>query len=179
MSFPFLADKIAGKDLRVVAVEPVSCPTLTKGEFRYDFGDTVGMTPLLNMYTLGHDFVPPGIHAGGLRYHADAPLVCQLYADGLIEARSYGQTAVFEAAITFAKSEGIIPAPESAHAIKAAVDEALQAKEEGKERVVFFNLSGHGHFDLSAYADYLGGKLEDYEYPEEKIKESLAKLPQL
>jgi len=178
-SFPFLADKIAGRDVRVVAVEPISCPTLTKGEFRYDFGDTVGLTPLLKMYTLGHDFVPPGIHAGGLRYHADAPLLCQLYHDRLIDAESYGQTAVFDAAIQFAKCEGIVPAPESSHAIRAAIDEALRAKEEGKERVVFFNLSGHGHFDLSAYADYLAGKLVDYEYPEEKIKESLARLPQV
>jgi tryptophan synthase beta chain len=177
--FPFLADKIAGKDVRVLAVEPISCPTLTKGEYRYDFGDTVGMTPLLKMYTLGHDFVPPGIHAGGLRYHADAPLLCQLYNDRLVEAESYGQTAVFEAAIQFARAEGIVPAPETSHAIKAAIDEALKAKEEGKERVVFFNLSGHGHFDLSAYADYLAGKLVDYEYPEEKIRESLDKLPQI
>ncbi len=177
--FPFLADKIAGKEVRVLAVEPISCPTLTKGEYRYDFGDTVGLTPLLKMYTLGHDFVPPGIHAGGLRYHADAPLLCQLYHDRLVEAESYGQTAVFEAAILFARAEGIVPAPESSHAIKAAIDEALRAKEEGKEKVVFFNLSGHGHFDLSAYADYLGGKLMDYEYPEEKIKESLSRLPQV
>ncbi len=177
--FPFLADKIAGREVRVLAVEPISCPTLTKGEFRYDFGDSVGLTPLLKMYTLGHDFVPPGIHAGGLRYHADAPLLCQLYHDRLIEAESYGQTAVFEAAIQFAKCEGIISAPESSHAIRAAIDEALRAKEEGREKVVFFNLSGHGHFDLSAYADYLAGKLVDYEYPEEKIRESLAKLPKI
>lgn len=177
LSFPFLYDKINGKDLRVVAVEPASCPTLTKGEFRYDFGDTVGLTPLLKMYTLGHDFVPPGIHAGGLRYHGDAPLVCQLYHDGLIEATAYPQTAVFEAALLFARSEGIIPAPESSHAIKAAIDEALKAKEEAKEKVILFNLSGHGNFDLQAYADYLEGKLHDYEYPEEKVKEALAKLP--
>jgi tryptophan synthase beta chain len=177
VSFPFLYDKIHGKDLRVVAVEPISCPTLTKGEFRYDFGDTAGLTPFLMMYTLGHDFVPPGIHAGGLRYHADAPLVCQLYHDRLIEAVSYGQTVVFDAAISFAKTEGIIPAPESAHAIRAAMDEAIRCKEEGKQRTIFFNLSGHGNFDLTAYADFLGGKLEDYEYPVEKIKEALAKLP--
>ncbi|MEJ2325057.1 MAG: TrpB-like pyridoxal phosphate-dependent enzyme, partial [Nitrospirota bacterium] len=129
--FPFLADKIAGKDVRVLAVEPISCPTLTKGEYRYDFGDTVGMTPLLKMYTLGHDFVPPGIHAGGLRDHADAPLLCQLYNDRLVEAESYGQTAVFAAAILFARTKGIVPAPESSHAIKATIDEALRAKEEG------------------------------------------------
>ncbi len=179
VSFPFLYDKIHGKDLRVIAVEPISCPTLTKGEFRYDFGDTAGLTPFLMMYTLGHDFVPPGIHAGGLRYHADAPLVCQLYHDRLIEAVSYGQTVVFDAAIRFAKSEGIIPAPESSHAIRAAIDEAIRCKEEGVQRTIFFNLSGHGNFDLSAYADFLAGKLEDYEYPDEKIREALAKLPRI
>jgi len=177
VSFPFLHDKINGKELRVIAVEPASCPTLTKGEFRYDFGDTAGLTPLLMMYTLGHDFIPPGIHAGGLRYHADAPLVCQLYHDGLIEARSYHQTAVFEAAIQFAKAEGIIPAPETAHAIKAVIDEANLCKEEGREKTILFNLSGHGILDLQAYADYLEGKLEDYEYPEEKIREALSRLP--
>ncbi len=177
ISFPFLQDKINGKELRVIAVEPISCPTLTKGEFRYDYGDTAGLTPFLNMYTLGHDFIPPGIHAGGLRYHGDAPLVSQLYHDGLIEAKAYGQIAVFEAAILFARTEGIIPAPESSHAIRAVIDEAINAKEEGKERVILFNLSGHGYFDLGAYEDYLRGKLVDYEYPEEKIKESLSKLP--
>ncbi len=176
-AFPFLQDKIAGKDLRAIAVEPASCPTLTKGEFRYDFGDTIGMTPLMQMYTLGHDFVPPGIHAGGLRYHADSPLVCQLYKDEIIEAVSYHQLACFEAAVTFAKSEGIIPAPESSHAIRSAIDEAMRAKEEGKEKTIFFNLSGHGYLDLSAYDDYHNGRLTDYEYPEEKIKEALAKLP--
>jgi tryptophan synthase beta chain len=177
VSFPFLLDKIHGKDVRVIAVEPISCPTLTRGEFRYDFGDTAGLTPLMMMYTLGHDFMPPGIHAGGLRYHADAPLLCQLYHDRLIDAVAYGQTAVFEAAITFAKAEGIIPAPETSHAIRAAIDEAVRCKEEGKERTIFFNLSGHGYLDLAAYADYLSGKLEDYAYPDDKIKESLAKLP--
>jgi len=177
VSFPFLRDKINGKELRVLAVEPISCPTLTKGEFRYDFGDTAGLTPLLMMYTLGHDFVPPGIHAGGLRYHADAPLLCQLYNDRLIDAVAYGQTAVFDAAIAFARTEGIIPAPETAHAIRAVIDEALLCKEEGKEKTIFFNLSGHGYLDLAAYADYLAGKLEDYEYPDEKIRESLARLP--
>ncbi|GBD99268.1 tryptophan synthase beta chain [bacterium BMS3Abin07] len=176
-SFPFIHDKINGKDLRVVAVEPQSCPTLTKGEFRYDFGDTAGLTPLQMMYTLGHDFVPPGIHAGGLRYHADAPLMCQLYHDGIVEAVSYGQTRVFEAALQFANTEGIIPAPETAHAIRGAIDEAIKAREEGKEKTIFFNLSGHGYLDLQAYADYLDGKLTDYAYPEEKIKEALSKLP--
>lgn len=178
-AFPFLQDKFAGKQVRAIAVEPASCPTLTKGEFRYDFGDAIGMTPLMEMYTLGHDFVPPGIHAGGLRYHADAPLVCQLYHDKLIEAVAYKQTGCFEAAILFANAEGIIPAPESSHAIKGAIEEALKAKEEGKKKTIFFNLSGHGYLDLGAYADYMGGKLQDYEYPEAKIKEALAKLPKI
>lgn len=177
LSFPFIQDKVNGKQVRVVAVEPSSCPTLTKGEFRYDFGDTAGLTPLLMMYTLGHDFVPPGIHAGGLRYHADAPLICQLVHDNLIEAVSYGQTAVFDAALQFSRTEGIIPAPESAHAIRAVIDEAMKAKEEGKEKTIFFNLSGHGYLDLQAYADYIEGKLKDYEYPDEKIREALSKLP--
>jgi len=177
VGFPFVADRIAGKNVRVVAVEPVSCPTLTKGEFRYDFGDVAGLTPLMNMYTLGHDFMPPGIHAGGLRYHADSPLVCQLYHDGLIEAVAYGQTKCFEAAIQFAKTEGIIPAPESSHAVRCAIDEAMKAKEEGKERVILFNLSGHGYLDLTAYADFMAGKLADYEYPDDKIREALARLP--
>ncbi|TAN41702.1 MAG: TrpB-like pyridoxal phosphate-dependent enzyme [Nitrospirae bacterium] len=177
LSFPFVHDKINGKQVRAIAVEPISCPTLTKGEFRYDFGDTAGLTPLIMMYTLGHDFMPPGIHAGGLRYHGDSALVSQLYNDKIIEAKAYGQTSVFEAALTFSKSEGIIPAPESSHAIRAAIDEALVCKEEGKEKCILFNLSGHGYLDLTAYADYMSGKLVDYEYPEEKIKESLAKLP--
>ena len=177
VSSPFVRDKIGGRKVRVVAVEPTSCPTLTKGQMRYDFGDTVGLTPLLMMYTLGHDFVPPGIHAGGLRYHGDAPLICQLYKDGLIEAEAHGQRAVFEAALTFARSEGIIPAPESAHAIKGVIDEALRCKEAKEKKTIFFNLSGHGIFDLGAYDAYLSGKLEDYAYPEEKIKEALARLP--
>jgi len=177
ISFPFIHDKIGGKKVRVIAVEPASCPTLTKGEFRYDFGDVAGMTPLMTMYTLGHDFMPPGIHAGGLRYHGDSPLVSQLYHDKLIEARAYTQIPVFEAAMQFANTEAIIPAPESAHAIRAAIDEALLAKEEGKQKTILFNLSGHGYFDMQAYADYHDGKLQDYEYPAAKIKEALAKLP--
>ena len=176
-SFPFLRDKIGGKNVRVVAVEPQSCPTLTKGEFRYDFGDTAQMTPLLMMYTLGHNFIPPGDHAGGLRYHADSPIICQLYKDGLIEAQAFPQTDIFEAAMTFAKSEGIIPAPESAHAIKGAIDEALRAKEEGKEKTIFFNLSGHGIFDLAAYDEYIAGRMKDTMFDAEKMKKALAELP--
>ena len=163
LSFPFLADKLRGdrENLEVIAVEPSACPTLTKGEYRYDFGDTVGLTPLIKMYTLGHDFVPPPIHAGGLRYHGDAPLVCKLYDLGYISAVAYKQTEVFEAALTFARTEGIVPAPESSHAIKRAIDEALKCKETGEEKVILFNLSGHGYFDLSAYDKYLRGELED------------------
>jgi tryptophan synthase beta chain len=179
ISFPFLHDKINGKNLRVIAVEPASCPTLTKGEFRYDFGDVAGLTPYLTMYTLGHDFMPPGIHAGGLRYHGDSPLVSQLYHDKLIEARAYNQIPVFEAALQFANTEAIIPAPESAHAIRAAIDEALLCKQEGKQKTILFNLSGHGYLDLQAYADYHDAKLRDYEYPAQKIKEALAKLPKI
>ena len=163
LSFPFLADKLRGEkpDLKVLAVEPTACPTLTKGEYRYDFGDTVGLTPLIKMYTLGHDFVPPPIHAGGLRYHGDAPLVCKLYDLGYISAVAYKQTEVFDAALTFARTEGIVPAPESSHAIKAAIDEAKRCRETGEEKVILFNLSGHGYFDLSAYDKYLRGELED------------------
>lgn len=177
ISFPFVYDKIHGKQLRAIAVEPASCPTLTKGEFRYDFGDTAGLTPLINMYTLGHDFVPSGIHAGGLRYHGDSALVSQLYHDKIIEARAYPQTPVFESAMLFAGTEGIIPAPESSHAIRAAVDEALLCKEEGKQKTILFNLSGHGYLDLQAYADYKEGKLVDHEHPEEDIRKALQNLP--
>jgi tryptophan synthase beta chain len=179
VGFPFLYDKIHGKNVRIMAVEPTSCPTLTKGEFRYDFGDVAGLTPLMTMYTLGHDFVPSGIHAGGLRYHGDSPLVSQLYHDKLIEARAYHQTAVFEAAMMFANTESIIPAPESSHAIRAAIDEALLCREEGKQKTILFNLSGHGYLDLQAYADYKEGKLMDHEHPEEEIRKSLAKLPKI
>ncbi len=153
--------------------------TLTKGEYRYDFGDTAGLTPLLKMYTLGHTFVPPGIHAGGLRYHAMAPLICQLYHDGEIEAIAYPQTACFEAAVLFARCEGIVPAPESSHAVRAAIDEALAAREAGERRVILFNLSGHGLLDLQAYDDYMAGKLRDEEYPAEKVKEAMKHLPEV
>ncbi|WP_324716414.1 TrpB-like pyridoxal phosphate-dependent enzyme [Carboxydochorda subterranea] len=180
ISFPFLMDRLQGRRMvRALAVEPTACPTLTKGALRYDFGDVAGLTPLLQMYTLGHDFVPPGIHAGGLRYHGDSPLVSRLYEDGLVEAKAYGQVGVFEAAVQFARAEGFLPAPESAHAVKAAIDEALAAKEQGKERVILFNLSGHGSFDLAAYDAYLAGKLEDYEYPEQLVAAALERLPKV
>ncbi|MDH7569595.1 MAG: TrpB-like pyridoxal phosphate-dependent enzyme [Armatimonadota bacterium] len=179
IAFPFVQDRIAGRAVRTVAVEPTACPTLTKGIYHYDFGDVAQMTPLLMMYTLGHDFVPSAIHAGGLRYHGMAPLVSQLCKLGLTEARAYAQNPVFEAAALFARTEGIIPAPETAHAIRAAVDEALRCKEEGKAETILFNFSGHGHFDLSAYDAYLAGKLEDFAYPEEKLRESIARLEKL
>ncbi|RJP60786.1 MAG: TrpB-like pyridoxal phosphate-dependent enzyme [Deltaproteobacteria bacterium] len=177
--FPFVKDKLAGKDMRIIAVEPTSCPTLTKGPYRYDFGDTAQMTPLLMMYTLGHTFVPPGIHAGGLRYHGDAPLLCLLVNQGVIEARAYHQNPVFEAAMRFVQTEGIIPAPETAHAIKGAIDEAMRCKETKEEKCIVIALSGHGHFDLAAYDAYLAGQLEDYEYPEAMIREALDKLPNI
>lgn len=179
VAFPFLADKAAGKDIRLVAVEPTSCPTLTKGHYAYDFGDVVGLTPMMQMYTLGHDFVPPGIHAGGLRYHGDSPLVSQLYHEGLVEAVAVPQVATFEAGITFAKAEGIIPAPESNHGIRAMLDEALKCKESGEAKTLFVNVSGHGHFDMGSYDRYFAGELEDYEYPDAAIRESLAHLPQV
>ncbi|RMG57063.1 MAG: TrpB-like pyridoxal phosphate-dependent enzyme [Gammaproteobacteria bacterium] len=179
VAFPFLADKAAGKEVRLVAVEPTSCPTLTKGHYAYDFGDAVGLTPLLKMYTLGHDFVPPGIHAGGLRYHGDSALVSQLYNEGLIDAVAVPQLATFEAGVQFARAEGIIPAPESNHAIRACIDEALRCKETGEPKVLFFNLSGHGHFDMAAYDKYFSGELEDFEYPEEAIEEALHHLPRV
>ncbi len=159
LAFPFLADKFAGKNVRALAVEPRACASLTSGEYRYDYGDTAQQTPLLKMYTLGSGFMPPGIHAGGLRYHGMSPLVSQLYAMKLIDAAAYGQLEIFDAAIAFARAEGIVPAPESAHAIKAAIDEALQAKQQGEKRVILFNLSGHGMLDLGAYDSYFSGQL--------------------
>jgi tryptophan synthase beta chain len=159
LAFPFMPDKLDGKPIRFIAAEPASCPSLTRGEYRYDFGDTAGYTPLMKMHTLGHDFVPPSIHAGGLRYHGAAPLVSHLLSLGLIEAAAYEQAEVFEAAVLFARTQGIIPAPESAHAIHAAIEQARQAKAEGRPRVILFNLSGHGDFDLSAYDQYLAGAL--------------------
>ena len=157
ISFPFVPDE----GVRLMAVEPLSCPTLTQGRFEYDFGDTAGLTPLMAMYTLGHDFIPPSIHAGGLRYHGDSPLISQLVRDGRMEAIAYPQGKVFEAAVQFARTEGKIPAPECAHAIRAAIDEALAAKETGEEKVILFNYCGHGFLDLSAYDDYNNGRLVD------------------
>ncbi len=179
VAFPFLADKAAGKQVRLVAVEPTSCPTLTRGHYAYDFGDNAGLTPLMLQYTLGHDFVPPGIHAGGLRYHGESVLVSQLYKEGLLEAVAVPQLATFEAGVLFAQTEGIIPAPESNHAIRAAVDEALRCKERGEEKTIFFNLSGHGHFDMASYDKYLAGDLEDFDYPQDAIEEALQHLPKV
>ena len=179
VAFPYLADKAAGKNVRLVAAEPTSCPTLTKGHYAYDFGDASGYTPLMLMYTLGHDFVPPGIHAGGLRYHGDSPLVSQLLQEGLIEAVGVPQLATFEAGVMFARAEGIIPAPESNHAVRACIDEALRCKQTGEPKTLFFNLSGHGHFDMASYDKYFSGELEDYAYPEEAIRAALNHLPKV
>lgn len=176
---PFVRDKINGKDIRFVAAEPAACPTLTKGKYLYDFGDTAGLTPLVKMYTLGHSFVPPGIHAGGLRYHGDAPIICQLVDEKIIEAVAYHQNEVFAAAIQFAETEGIIPAPEAAHAVKAAIDTATQCREAGEEKVIVFNLSGHAHFDMAAYDQYLSGTMEDYALPEKEIEKALEELPKV
>ncbi|OPY21850.1 MAG: Tryptophan synthase beta chain 1 [Methanomethylovorans sp. PtaU1.Bin093] len=160
VSLPYIKDNIAGKtDTRIIAVEPSACPSLTEGKFDYDFGDMAQMTPLLKMYTLGSEFIPPAIHAGGLRYHGASPIVSKLVADGMMEARSYHQVEIFDAAVTFARSEGIAPAPESAHAIKCAIDEALKCKKTGEEKTILFNLSGHGHFDMASYDMYFSGKL--------------------
>jgi tryptophan synthase beta chain len=179
IAFPFVSDKANGKNVRIQAVEPASCPTLTKGVYAFDYGDTAKMAPIARMYTLGHDFMPPGIHAGGLRYHGAAPLVSQLVHEGVVETRAVPQVACFEAAVLFARTESIIPAPESSHAIRGAIDEALLAKEEGKEKVILFNLSGHGHVDMAAYDAYFNNELHDYEYPEAAITESLSHLPKV
>ena len=178
LAFPFIADRAAGKKVRCLAVEPASCPTLTKGVYAFDYGDTAKMAPIAMMYTLGHDFMPPGIHAGGLRYHGESPLVSQLYHAGQIEAKSYKQNSCFEGALLFARSEGIVPAPESSHAVRAAIDEAVLAKEEGKERTILFGLSGHGQLDMGAYDAYLSGNLEDYEYPDDMVRQALERLPE-
>ena len=174
-SLPFLPDKLSRSDLRLIAVEPSACPSLTKGVYAYDYGDTAKLAPIVKMYTLGHTFVPEGIHAGGLRYHGTAPIIAHLANLKIIEAKAYTQNAVFEGALQFARTEGFIPAPETSHAIRAAIDEAR--KDDGK--CIVFSYSGHGHFDMSAYDDHLAGKLEDYEHPEEKIAEALQHLPKV
>ncbi|MEO8287394.1 MAG: TrpB-like pyridoxal phosphate-dependent enzyme [Chloroflexota bacterium] len=179
MTLPFAGDKITGKapNLRILAVEPAACPTLTKGVYAYDYGDTAMMAPVVKMHTLGHGFIPRPIHAGGLRYHGAAPIISHLLEGGYIEAIAYPQNPVFDAAVKFARSEGIVPAPESAHAIRAAMDEALLCKESGEAKTILFNLSGHGHFDMTAYDRYLSGDLEDFEYPADEVMAALANLP--
>jgi tryptophan synthase beta chain len=178
-AFPFLADKIAGKQVQVIAAEPTSCPTMTRGPYAYDFGDTNQTTPLLPMHTLGHDFVPAPIHAGGLRYHGMAPMVSHGIRLGLIEPRAYDQVTTFEAGILFARTEGYIPAPETNYAIAAVIDVARQAKEEGKEKTLFFNWSGHGLVDMAAYEAYLTGKLKPHALPEEQIARALKAIEAL
>lgn len=180
IAYPFLRQNLRdGQRTRLVAVEPTATPSLTRGVYAFDYGDTAKMAPIVKMHTLGHDFVPAPIHAGGLRYHGMAPSLCALYDAGLIQAVAVPQLATFEAALQFARTEGLVPAPESAHAIRAAIDEALDAKEKGEKRVILFNLSGHGNFDMSSYQAYLNGQLQDYAYPDEEIKRSMANLPQV
>ncbi len=180
IALPFVRNNLtAGKKTRIMAVEPAACPSLTRGQYAYDFGDAVGMTPMVKMYTLGHDFVPAPLHAGGLRYHGMASIVCELYDQGIIEARAIQQMDTFRAGLQFARAEGIVPAPEPTHAIAATIQEALDAKAAGEKRVILFNLCGHGHFDMTAYEAFLGGKLQDYEYPQDEIDEAMAALPQI
>lgn len=180
LAFPFLRDKLKGKEsARFIGVEPQSCPTLTKGVYAYDYGDTAGMTPLLKMHTLGHSFMPPASHAGGLRYHGMAPLISSLYHEKMLEAKAVNQQECFSAAVDFARTEGIIPAPESSHAIKAVIDEALLAKKENKAKTIVFNLSGHGHFDMSAYGEYFKGGLKNCEYSKSSADEALRLLPKI
>jgi tryptophan synthase beta chain len=180
LAFPFLGAQLrGGKKVRIIAVEPAACPSLTRGTYAYDFGDTAGLTPLTKMHTLGSTFIPPGFHAGGLRYHGMSPLVSHIKELGLIEAVAYEQIACFEAGVTFARAEGIVPAPEANHAVKGAIVEALKCKAEGKSRTILFNLSGHGHFDMQAYLDYFGGKLKDIKYDEAELATALAKLPKV
>jgi len=179
LALPFVKDKLDGKDIRLVGVEPTACPTMTRGEFRYDFGDTAQKTPLVKMHTLGHGFVPPPVHAGGLRYHGMAPLVSFLIDHKVIEPAAYHQNEVFEAALTFARTEGIIPAPETAHAVRSLIDEATRCREQNSEEVLVLNFSGHGHFDLAAYDLYLSGQLTDYAYPEEAIANAMASVPEV
>ncbi|MFC2007737.1 TrpB-like pyridoxal phosphate-dependent enzyme, partial [Chloroflexota bacterium] len=178
---PWIRDKISGKkpDLQIICVEPKASPTLTRGPYAYDFGDVAGLTPLLKMHTLGHDFIPSPVHAGGLRYHGMSPIICHLYNLGLIDARAENQTDTFRAGVQFARTEGIISAPETCHALKAGIDEALKCKETGESKNILIAHSGHGHFDLAAYDEYLSGRMQDYAFPEDKLKESLANLPQV
>ncbi len=180
-AYPFVADKLSGKagKLRVVAIEPAAAPSLTRGVYAYDFGDTSMLTPLVRMYTLGHGFMPAPIHAGGLRYHGMASSICELYRHQLIEARAVQQLATFEAGVLFARSEGIVPAPEAAHAVRGVIDEALRCREQGSPEVIAFNLCGHGHFDMSSYEKYFAGKLEDYQLPQAEIDRAVAALPQV
>ena len=179
MFLPFVKDKLEGRKIRFVAVEPEACPSVTKGPYTWDYGDVAGLAPIIRMYTLGHTFVPPPVHAGGLRYHGMAPIICHLHRLGLVEARAEHQVATFQAAVTFARAEGIIPAPEPSHAIKAAIDEALACKESGESKTILFLLCGHGHFDMAAFDEYLSGKLVDYAYPEEEVRKALASLPEV
>jgi len=180
IAFPFLGEQLrGGKSIRAIAVEPAACPSMTRGQYAYDFGDTGNLTPLTKMHTLGSSFIPPGFHAGGLRYHGMSPLVSHAKELGLLEAVAYHQTPCFEAAVTFARSEGIIPAPETSHAVKGAIEEALRCKREGKAETILFNLSGHGHFDMAAYTEYFSGKLEDKNYDEQKLSDALSRLPQV
>ena len=181
ISFPFAGEKMKGKhkDTDIIGVEPASCPTLTKGLYTYDFGDVAGLTPLLKMFTLGHDFVPPAMHAGGLRYHGDSPIVSRLVHDGVMRAVSYHQSEVFEAAQTFARTEGIIVAPETSHAVKSAIDEALACKKSGEGKTILFNCSGHGNFDMTAYDAFYSGELVDYEYPDELIRQAIGRIPKI
>jgi tryptophan synthase beta chain len=179
-AYPFLWKKFTeGKNVQVIAVEPASCPTVTRGRYTFDYGDTAAMAPIVKMHTLGHTFIPPGIHAGGLRYHGMAPSVSALVEHGDVEGRAVKQLETFAAAVQFSKSEGIIPAPESAHAVRVAIDEALKCKQTGQRKVIAFNLSGHGHFDLTAYDAYHQGKLQDYEYPLEMVDEAMTHLPKV
>jgi tryptophan synthase beta chain len=180
LSLPFVRDRLQGRSrTRFIAVEPEACPSVTRGVYAYDYGDTAGMTPLLKMHTLGHTFLPPRIHAGGLRYHGMAPIISLLAEEKIVEAVAVHQNPTFAAAVTFARAEGIIPAPESAHAIRVVIDEALKAREEGVRRVILFNLSGHGHFDMQAYDEYLAGRLQDYAYPREAVEQAMALLPKV
>jgi tryptophan synthase beta chain len=181
IAFPFAGDKLTGThpDVDIIGVEPAACPTLTKGLYAYDYGDVAGLAPIVKMYTLGHDFVPPAIHAGGLRYHGDSPLVSKLVKDGVARAVAVYQNEVFEAAQTFARTEGIIPAPEAAHAIRTAIDVALECRRTGEGKTILFNNTGHGHFDLSAYDAYYSGGLPDYDYPEDLIRDALSRLPKV